>query len=43
MIGFLVHQHRAVNICFVLVFVLGFLSLTELGREELPEFIEQLT
>ncbi len=38
MIAFFTQQHRAVNICFVLVFVLGFLSLSELGREELPEF-----
>ena len=40
MISLLVNQHRAINICFVLVFVFGTLSLSKLGREELPEFQE---
>lgn len=38
MIGLLARQHRALNIVFVLVFIFGGLSLTKLGREELPEF-----
>ncbi|MBT4521356.1 MAG: efflux RND transporter permease subunit, partial [Halieaceae bacterium] len=33
----LIKQHKAINICFVLLFIMGFLSLTKLGREELPE------
>ncbi|MEO2174979.1 MAG: efflux RND transporter permease subunit [bacterium] len=40
MITLLVKQYRAINICFVLVFILGSLSLSKLGREELPEFGE---
>jgi|TARA_Y100000310_G_scaffold35292_1_gene33363 multidrug efflux pump subunit AcrB len=38
MISALVRQHRAVHILFITVFILGYLSLQKLGREELPEF-----
>ncbi len=36
----LLSQRRAVNILFIVICGLGMLGLTQLGREELPEFTE---
>ena len=38
MMTWLVSQHRAISILFATIFLLGYLALSNLGREELPEF-----
>ena len=38
MMAWLISQNRAVSILFVVICLLGYLSLSSLGREELPEF-----
>jgi|GEM_PF-1786127 len=37
MLNLIIKQRRAIQLCFILVFVLGFVSLSKLGTAELPE------